>query len=61
MGQVAALPIYLPPLALQHRFATFVQQADKSKFIFQNALLLCCKLLSTGAKNIIANPSFNRY
>ena len=32
MSQVAALPIMLPPITLQNRFADFVQQTDKSKY-----------------------------
>ncbi len=31
-GQIAELPIYLPPLDLQQQFAAFVEQTDKSKF-----------------------------
>jgi type I restriction enzyme S subunit len=38
MSQVAALPIYLPPLDLQNRFADFVRAADKSKFALQRTL-----------------------
>jgi type I restriction enzyme S subunit len=38
MSQVAALPIYLPPLDLQTRFAAFVRAADKSKFELQRTL-----------------------
>lgn len=38
MSQVAALPIYVPPLDLQTRFADFVRQADKSKVGLQNGL-----------------------
>ena len=38
MGQVAALPIMLPPLALQNQFADFVALADKSKLTIQKSL-----------------------
>ena len=38
MSQVAALPIMLPPLALQNEFAAFVEQADKSKLVIQELL-----------------------
>ena len=31
-GQIAELPIYLPPLPLQQQFADFVAQTDKSKY-----------------------------
>ena len=31
--ELQAINIYLPPLALQEQFATFVEQTDKSKFI----------------------------
>jgi restriction endonuclease S subunit len=32
-AQLNLLPIPLPPLALQNRFAAFVEQVDKSKFV----------------------------
>ena len=35
MSQVAALPIMLPPLTLQNKFAAFVEQIDKSKLVSQ--------------------------
>ena len=38
MSQVAALPIFVPPLQLQTHFADFVRQADKSKYAIQQAL-----------------------
>lgn len=31
-GQLADLPIYLPPMDLQQQFAAFVEQVDKSKY-----------------------------
>ena len=31
-GQLAELPIYIPPIELQNQFATFVEQTDKLKF-----------------------------
>ena len=31
-GQLADLPIYLPPMNLQQQFATLVEQIDKSKY-----------------------------
>ena len=31
-GQLADLPIYLPPMDLQQQFAAFVEQTDKSKY-----------------------------
>ncbi|MBO5423797.1 MAG: restriction endonuclease subunit S, partial [Fibrobacteraceae bacterium] len=31
-GQLANLPIYLPPMDLQQQFAAFVEQTDKSKY-----------------------------
>ena len=37
-GQIAELPIYLPPLELQEQFAAFVEQTDKSKVAVQNVL-----------------------
>ena len=30
--ELRSIPIYLPPITLQHEFATFVEQVDKSKF-----------------------------
>lgn len=36
-GQLADLPIYLPPMELQKQFAAFVEQIDKSKVAVQKA------------------------
>ena len=38
MRQLKALPVLLPPLQLQEQFATFVEQAEKTKAIVQKAL-----------------------
>lgn len=38
MKQLRALPVLVPPLNLQNRFAAFVAQIAKSKFIIQQAL-----------------------
>ncbi len=35
---ISSVQIYVPPLALQQRFAQFVQQIDKSKFIVEKSL-----------------------
>ena len=37
-GQLAELPIYIPPMELQDQFAAFVAQIDKSKVAVQKAL-----------------------
>jgi len=37
-GQVAQLPIYVPPIHLQNKFATFVQHTDKLKVEMQKSL-----------------------
>ena len=37
-GQLAKLPIMIPPMELQEEYATFVQQSDKSKFEAQQTL-----------------------
>ena len=37
-GQLADLPIYLPPMDLQQQFADFVEQTDKSKLAIQKSL-----------------------
>ena len=37
-GQLADLPIFLPPIELQNQFATFVEQTDKSKLAIQQSL-----------------------
>ena len=37
-GQIAELPIYLPPLSLQEQFAAFVEQTDKSKLAVKQVL-----------------------
>ena len=38
VSYVKAMPINLPPLDVQKRFAAFVEQTDKSKFVVQKAL-----------------------
>jgi len=37
-GQLADLPIFLPPIELQNQFAAFVEQTDKSKLAVQNSI-----------------------
>ena len=37
-GQLADLPIFLPPIELQNQFAAFVEQTDKSKLAVQQSL-----------------------
>lgn len=37
-GQLAELPIYIPPMELQDKFAAFVVQTDKSKLLVQKSL-----------------------
>ena len=37
-GQIAKLPLYVPPLRLQNRFADFAVQIDKSKVAVQKSL-----------------------
>ena len=37
-GQIAELPIYLPPIDLQQQFAAFVEQTDKSKLAVKQVL-----------------------
>lgn len=36
--ELRSISIYLPPITLQHEFATFVEQVDKSKFEIQQSL-----------------------
>ena len=36
--ELQSIPIYLPPIDLQHEFAAFVEQIDKSKFEIQQSL-----------------------
>ncbi|QWQ32700.1 restriction endonuclease subunit S [Candidatus Minimicrobia naudis] len=38
LGDIRKLEFNLPPIELQHRFATFVAQIDKSKFAVQKSL-----------------------
>ena len=38
MNKVKALPIFVPPLALQNEFAAFVEQVDKSKLVLRQLL-----------------------
>ncbi|MBS1479221.1 MAG: restriction endonuclease subunit S [Christensenellaceae bacterium] len=37
-GQIAAMPIFVPPMELQQKFSAFVAQIDKSKVVVQKAL-----------------------
>jgi type I restriction enzyme S subunit len=37
-GQIAEMPIFIPPIELQQQFANFVEQIDKSKVVIQKAL-----------------------
>ena len=37
-GQIAAMPIFIPPMSLQNNFSAFVSQIDKSKVVVQKAL-----------------------
>ncbi len=37
-GQLAGMPIFVPPIKLQNQFAVFVEQVDKSKVAVQKAL-----------------------
>ena len=37
-GQIAEMPIFIPPLELQNVFSDFVHQIDKSKFAIQKSL-----------------------
>ena len=38
MKQLRSLPVLVPPIELQERFAAFVEQVDKSKVVVQKAL-----------------------
>jgi type I restriction enzyme S subunit len=62
LKQCRELEIPLPPLALQTRFADFVRQADKSKFVAQKAanaadwrciFRICSKQKLGGAANVL--------
>ncbi len=37
-GQLAQMPIFVPPMSLQNEYAKFVYQVDKSKVVVQQAL-----------------------
>ena len=37
-GQIADMPIFVPPIGLQKKFAAFVAQIDKSKSVIQKSL-----------------------
>ncbi len=37
-GQIAEMPVFIPPLELQNDFSVFVHQIDKSKVVVQKAL-----------------------
>ena len=47
MNKVKALPIFVPPIALQNQFADFVQLADKSKLVIQETLEKHCPVAKT--------------
>ena len=49
LGDIRKLEFNLPPIELQHRFATFVAQVDKSKF----ALVKSIKLLKKSPFNML--------
>ena len=36
--ELQSIPIYLPPIDLQHEFVAFVEQIDKSKLAIQQSL-----------------------
>jgi type I restriction enzyme S subunit len=37
-GQIAEMPLFIPPMELQQQFADFVAQVDKSKVAVQKSL-----------------------
>ena len=38
LGEIRKIPVILPPIDLQNKFASFVEQIDKSKFIVQKQI-----------------------
>jgi type I restriction enzyme S subunit len=61
-SDIKEFEVPLAPLALQTRFAEFVRQADKSKFVAQRAtqtldirgiFSICCKQTLGGAENVL--------
>ena len=45
MGILENFNFIIPPLALQNRFAEFVKQTDKTKFVLQKAMQISAYLL----------------
>lgn len=43
-GQIANMPIFVPPMELQNQFAAFVEQADKSKLLSLRCHSYCASL-----------------
>ena len=43
-GQLAEIPIFIPPLDLQNQFAAFVEQTDKSKYLNEKSIDFCRRL-----------------
>ena len=43
---IGAFPIMVPPIELQNKFAAFVEQVDKSKFVVQERIKLYLELLN---------------
>ena len=46
VGDIKAFAIILPPMELQERFTTFVEQTDKSKYYSRISLVICRLLAS---------------
>ena len=58
MRQLKSLPVLLPPLELQNRFAAFVAEVDKSKFLIQKSLAISRILWTLSKTDDIINVDF---
>ena len=48
-GQIAEMPIFIPPMQLQQQFAAFVAEVDKSKVVKQKVRIRTINISSTNA------------
>ena len=59
VSYVKAMPINLPPMEVQRRFAAFVAEVDKSKFRIQKSLSTSRKLWTMAQIDAIMNMDFS--
>ena len=57
-GIIKSFPVLVPPLELQNRFAAFVAEVDKSKFLIQKSLAISRMLWTLPKTDDIINVDF---